>query len=419
MPIPRVSPPIPRRKRPFNYVQGAHSYSPLNVTHGPLPQRPPHGCCEKSHNPLQGCVRLFTDTQAGQCLQFIGGQAHLVNSGWVGTVNRFLPWVDAVALESGRAGDVIAVANIHGAVYELDLRDFPPPARQVPIGTLSNVMTGNDNFPVGSRDLYLGRDGFIKHKPEGTYVVLVGRYISPMSFIFDSQAPERASGHGRPVHPGPAPIPQNQIPPLVPNKFLFNDGVNMYWRSLYASDINPDFEMTLFTISPTSIPVGTTVSSLTVDAEFNDPNFTAYLWSSEDPDNRHEVTSFPHLFEFDPPVTSDVVATMTIYIEAHNEDNIVVGDSLDFEWTDVPTVPVTGITIADGPPSMAVGDTFNLVYMIEPSDATNQDVIWGSDDHGVATVDDGEITAVGSGSANITVTTVDGGFSDVVSVVVD
>ena len=46
-----------------------------------------------------------------------------------------------------------------------------------------------------------------------------------------------------------------------------------------------------------------------------------------------------------------------------------------------------------------------------PSNASNKEVRWSSSDSSVATVSNGLVTAVGEGTATITATTVDGGFS--------
>ena len=77
------------------------------------------------------------------------------------------------------------------------------------------------------------------------------------------------------------------------------------------------------------------------------------------------------------------------------------------------TVDVTGVSLDYTDWSMLVGDDFQLTATVEPNDATNQDVTWESDDTSVATVDsDGHVTAVGPGTAIITVTTDDGAFTD-------
>ena len=82
------------------------------------------------------------------------------------------------------------------------------------------------------------------------------------------------------------------------------------------------------------------------------------------------------------------------------------------------TVAVTGVTIQETLP-LGVDSTFTLVATIAPEDATNKSVTWASDDETVATVDaNGVVTGVAEGTANITVTTVDGKFSDVCIVTV-
>lgn len=59
-----------------------------------------------------------------------------------------------------------------------------------------------------------------------------------------------------------------------------------------------------------------------------------------------------------------------------------------------------------------------LVATVLPENATNKAVNWESSNPSVATVDDGVVTSVGSGSATITVTTVDGGYTATCSVTV-
>ena len=53
-----------------------------------------------------------------------------------------------------------------------------------------------------------------------------------------------------------------------------------------------------------------------------------------------------------------------------------------------------------------------------PSNATNKNVVWSSDNTNVATVNNGVVTAVGEGSTNITVTTVDGNKTAVCKITV-
>ena len=73
------------------------------------------------------------------------------------------------------------------------------------------------------------------------------------------------------------------------------------------------------------------------------------------------------------------------------------------------TVDVTGVSLNKTTTTLTVGDTETLTATVSPDDATDKSVTWSSDNTSVATVDtNGLVTAVGSGTANITVTTTDG-----------
>ncbi len=73
------------------------------------------------------------------------------------------------------------------------------------------------------------------------------------------------------------------------------------------------------------------------------------------------------------------------------------------------TVPVTGVTLDKAELTLKEGSTGTLEAKVEPSDATNQNVTWESDNTQVATVDEhGQVTAVSAGTATITVKTEDG-----------
>ena len=75
----------------------------------------------------------------------------------------------------------------------------------------------------------------------------------------------------------------------------------------------------------------------------------------------------------------------------------------------VPTVGVTGVTLNKTTLPLTVGDTETLTATVAPTDASNKAVTWKSSKESVATVDaDGKVTAVGAGTATITVTTTAG-----------
>ena len=74
------------------------------------------------------------------------------------------------------------------------------------------------------------------------------------------------------------------------------------------------------------------------------------------------------------------------------------------------TVSVTGVKLDNGKLELKAGETAQLTATVEPSDASDKSLEWTSSDAKIATVDaSGKVTAVGVGSATITVKTKDGG----------
>ncbi|MEA4889901.1 MAG: Ig-like domain-containing protein [Clostridiaceae bacterium] len=75
-------------------------------------------------------------------------------------------------------------------------------------------------------------------------------------------------------------------------------------------------------------------------------------------------------------------------------------------------VSVTGVTLNTTSASLKLRDTLQLTATITPANATNQNVTWKSSNNRVARVDsNGKVTAVGRGTATITVITNDGNYS--------
>lgn len=82
-------------------------------------------------------------------------------------------------------------------------------------------------------------------------------------------------------------------------------------------------------------------------------------------------------------------------------------------------ISVTGVTLDESTATLAPNGTKQLTATVAPADATNKAVTWSSSAEGIATVsDDGLVTAVADGEATITVTTVDGSFTDTCTVTV-
>ena len=71
-------------------------------------------------------------------------------------------------------------------------------------------------------------------------------------------------------------------------------------------------------------------------------------------------------------------------------------------------VAVTGVTLNYASAELLVGQSTTLISTVYPTNATNKTVAWLSSNTAVATVDGGKVTAVGAGTATITVITTDG-----------
>ncbi|MEH7250557.1 Ig-like domain-containing protein [Neobacillus niacini] len=114
--------------------------------------------------------------------------------------------------------------------------------------------------------------------------------------------------------------------------------------------------------------------------------------------------------------------------EYDNSDMLVVSEEKVKEISDKPIediemVRVTGLDIAPKQVSLVLDDpvasSIQLQAEVKPSQASNPYVKWKTSDAGVAIVDqNGLVTAIGLGEAQITATTYDGGFVETVDVTV-
>ena len=88
--------------------------------------------------------------------------------------------------------------------------------------------------------------------------------------------------------------------------------------------------------------------------------------------------------------------------------------------TEPEVVPVTGVTLSQTAVTLDIDQSITLTATVAPENATNKAVTWASDKTDVATVDsNGKVTAVAAGTANITVTTADGGKTATCTVTVN
>lgn len=96
--------------------------------------------------------------------------------------------------------------------------------------------------------------------------------------------------------------------------------------------------------------------------------------------------------------------------EKYNE--LPMNSTNSFKLIKLKDKAVTGIRLDSDYKELKVGESFELVAKVEPEDATNKGVTWSSSNPSVVSVDDkGKVSALLSGEAIITATTVDGGYS--------
>lgn len=74
------------------------------------------------------------------------------------------------------------------------------------------------------------------------------------------------------------------------------------------------------------------------------------------------------------------------------------------------TQSVTGVTLDITEKTLKVGESVTLTATVIPTDASNKNVLWSSSNNTVATVENGKVTALKAGQAEITAKTEDGSF---------
>lgn len=117
--------------------------------------------------------------------------------------------------------------------------------------------------------------------------------------------------------------------------------------------------------------------------------------------------------------TPTTEGTSTFTVKAKNSYG---SDSKEYTLTIDPkqTVSVTGVSLSATSLTLTEKETTTLTATVEPADAANQKVTWSSSASAVTTVDaNGKVTAVGAGTAVITVTTADGGKTATCKVTVE
>ena len=159
-------------------------------------------------------------------------------------------------------------------------------------------------------------------------------------------------------------------------------------------------------------------ATFTVDA--NGENLS-YQWQQKTTDSGSDWTNVGSATSSNTYTIDNTTTSMSGYqyrCVVNNSAGSVTSNAVTLT-VNAATVSVTGVTLTPASLSLFTGDTATLTATVQPSNATNQNVTWSSDKPDVATVDAaGKVTAVGAGTATITVTTEDGGKTDTCTVTV-
>ncbi|MDP5062632.1 MAG: Ig-like domain-containing protein [Maribacter sp.] len=106
------------------------------------------------------------------------------------------------------------------------------------------------------------------------------------------------------------------------------------------------------------------------------------------------------------------------YIISVNDAN-GCSQTLTISITGPSFISVTSVTLQLSQLEMRIGETIQLNAVINPADATNQNVFWSSSDQSIATVNDnGSVTSLTNGTVTITAKSQDGGFEATVTIIV-
>ena len=105
-------------------------------------------------------------------------------------------------------------------------------------------------------------------------------------------------------------------------------------------------------------------------------------------------------------VTAKSEGATTITATAHNGKTAICTVTVNEPASEV--VEVTSVSLNKTSLTLEIGESETLTATVLPSNATNKSVTWTSSVQSVATVANGKVTAVGSGTATITATTSNG-----------
>lgn len=132
-------------------------------------------------------------------------------------------------------------------------------------------------------------------------------------------------------------------------------------------------------------------------------------------DNNHTLTATM-------TAATEPYMTTPLYVIIRGVGEVAFDQLTDIEYAAEcdDNASVTSVTISRTTASVAVGDEFDLTAQVVPAFATNKNITWSSDNTSVATVTSaGHVATLAEGTARITATSVDGGYTATCTVTVN
>ncbi len=204
----------------------------------------------------------------------------------------------------------------------------------------------------------------------------------------------------------------------APSKFSAKDGNYLFFGFENKSKIS---------ISITSTASYSNITNITFDAVANDnskPDFTLNIVDDNGTLVKNIYSNYGTKDKFNTGGTnkwgvsnSDISPATTGHVQlvlyASSSGKYAAIDNLKVTSGGGGTTPpepvaVTGVSLNKTSTTIDVGASETLTATVAPSNATNQNVSWSSNNTAVATVNNGLVTGVTAGTATITVTTEDG-----------
>ncbi|MCR5575279.1 MAG: Ig-like domain-containing protein [Bacteroidaceae bacterium] len=201
-----------------------------------------------------------------------------------------------------------------------------------------------------------------------------------------------------------------------------NSPVNLFDNATTSATTPAAITAPLYVI-PSGQPLTVTI---VYDVETKNPKLSTYL-SDRETHGTSVENKITKTVSFG--TSNKLVAGMQYVLKLHLGMTSVNFDAEVLPWdpavngaTDLPvntgtssggSVPVTGITLDMSNMKLASNGSYTINPTIIPNNASDPTINWTSDDDNIVSVDaNGKVTAVRPGSATITATTLDGGFSE-------